>query len=74
VTDEERTVHKTIIATYLAHFFKEEPYKIALWLLDENPMFGGTSPAQLIAIRGDAGLKKVSQFISVAKDESELES
>jgi len=59
---------KIIIAHGLAEFFKDEPYKIALWLLCDNPFFGNVSPAQLIAIRGDAGLKKVANFIISSRE------
>ena len=61
---------KSIIANGLAEFFKDEPHKIALWLLVENPYFGECSPAQLIAVRGEAGLKKVANFILLAKEEN----
>lgn len=61
---------ESIIAHGLADFFKDEPHKIALWLLIKNPHFGNCSPCELIAIREEAGLKKVANFILVAKAEN----
>ena len=57
-----------VIAFGLANFFKDEPEKITYWLLAENPNFGGLSPAQLIVMRDDAGLKKVANFVVNARD------
>lgn len=57
------TPEKTI-AEYLAKFFKEEPEKIALWLMTKNPMFGNVSPCELIAL---GRIKKVAEFVKYAK-------
>jgi hypothetical protein len=59
---------KLIIARGLAEFFKDEPHKIALWLLLPNPMFGNITPAELIVIRGHDGLRKVANFIQSAQE------
>jgi hypothetical protein len=61
---------KEYIARELAEFFKDEPFKAVLWLMVDNPMFGGISPTMLIALRGDIGLKKVRMFIEQAKEEN----
>lgn len=58
------------LADGLAAFFKDEPQKIALWLLTPNPHFGGVSPSELIAIRGEAGLAKVAKFVQNAREEN----
>jgi hypothetical protein len=58
------------IAYGLALFFKDEPWKIAIWLLTKNPNFGGYSPAELIALREEKGLEKVAKFILTAKEEN----
>jgi hypothetical protein len=58
------------IAFELAEFFKDEPHKIALWLLSKNFNFGGCSPAELIVIREKAGLEKVAKFILRSKEEN----
>lgn len=65
---DQRDNPKLIIAHGLADFFKAEPHKIALWLLCNNPHFGGVSPANLISIRGEAGLEKVARFIVAAQE------
>lgn len=66
--DDQQDNPNLIIARGLADFFKKEPHKIALWLLCKNPMFGGISPAELIALRGAEGSKKVAQFILAAQE------
>ena len=58
------------ISRGLADFFKDEPHKIALWLLTPNSHFGGVSPAEIIAIRGEAGLAKVAKFINNTRGEN----
>jgi hypothetical protein len=58
------------IADGLAEFFKDEPHKIALWLLVPNPHFGGCSPTELIVMRRTVGLAKVVKFIECALDEN----
>lgn len=68
MTEDQKDNPKVTIARGLAEFFKDEPHKIALWLLCRNPMFGGCSPAELIAIRGERGLQKVAQFVLSAKE------
>jgi hypothetical protein len=65
ISDEN---YRSVIARGLAEFFKDEPHKIALWLLVKNPFFGNVSPAELIAIRGHDGLRKVAQFIQSAQE------
>lgn len=55
------------IFTLLKEFFKEEPEKVAIWLDTPNPMFGGTTPSNLI-LKGRAD--KVLKFIKTAKEES----
>lgn len=67
----ERMSDIDTIAHGLALVFVNEPYKIALWLLTENPLFGGTSPSQLIALRGDKGIEKVAKFVNDALDQNE---
>lgn len=61
------------IARELAEFFKDEPHKAVLWMMVDNPNFGGISPANLILLRGDKGIEKVKKFIEVAKDERNVE-
>lgn len=62
-----------VIADGLAIAFRSEPRKIALWLLTENPFFGGCSPAELIAARGESGMKKVAKFVvATAHAEQEI--
>lgn len=57
------------IAGYLAEFFKKDPEKIALWMLLDNPMFGGISPAALITLgRG----KKVLEYVRACKKENDM--
>jgi hypothetical protein len=56
-----------IIAHGLADCFKDAPHKIALWLLTKNPHFGELSPAELIAMRGEVGLRKVANFVLEAR-------
>ena len=58
------------ISEGLADFFKDDPAKITYWLLTENPHFGGVSPAELIAIRGEKGLQKVAAFVKGALEEN----
>lgn len=60
------TFEKTI-ATYLGKFFKDEPEKIAYWLMTKNPMFGNVSPCELIAL---GKIKKVAEFVKAAKYEN----
>jgi hypothetical protein len=59
---------KEYIAKELAEFFKDEPFKAVLWLITDNPMFGGLSPASLIVIRGDVGIAKVRKFVEASKE------
>jgi hypothetical protein len=58
------------IAHGLTDFFKDEPHKIALWLLTPNPHFGNVSPSELIAVRGEVGLKKVAKFVKNSIEEN----
>lgn len=55
-----------IIAKGLAEFFKDDPKKISYWLLTENSHFGNISPANLIMLRGKAGIAKVARFVESA--------
>ena len=68
MTDDQRENQKLIIAEGLAEFFKNDPKKIALWLLSDNPHFGNLPPAYLIGIRGEPGLEKVAKFILAAME------
>lgn len=45
MTSEE----KLELAKLLAEFFKDDPHKIALWLLSDNPNFG-CAPCDLVAV------------------------
>jgi hypothetical protein len=66
MTDQE------FIARELIEFFKDEPHKAVLWMITDNPMFGGISPASLIALRGDIGLNKVKRFVEASKEMNSL--
>lgn len=59
---------KEYIARELAEFFKDEPFKAVLWLITDNPNFGGTSPATLMVLRGDVGVAKVRTFVEASKE------
>lgn len=56
--------HEKVIAEYLAEFFKDNPEKIAYWLMLKNPQFGNWSPCELIAI---GRIDKVAKFVKSAK-------
>lgn len=68
MTEDQKENPKLIIAHGLASFFKDEPHKIALWFLVKNTHFGNWSPAELIGIRGEAGIKKIASFILASQE------
>lgn len=55
------------IAEELADFFKDDPKKIAYWLMTENPMLGNIVPAWLMLSRPN-GPEKVWAFIRNARN------
>lgn len=56
-----------VISKGLAEYFKDDPGKIAVWLLTKNPNFGMMSPAEL-TVRHPRGLYKVATFIKNARN------
>jgi len=55
------------IAEELAEFFKDDPKKIAYWLMTENPLLGNVVPAWLMLARPN-GPEKLLAFVRNCKE------